>query len=460
MMRFAKYAAVLAIVFVGIINVGAQDEQREMRLTLSECVEVALTNNTTIELERYDVAVAETNVDVARNRFFPVSSNVGWNINRSVQGPREGQILDPTTNTLVETLGEDRLGGGQSFSIGGLSMPLYNGQIISQLAATKKRLKQAEMLQVGSRKTVVFQTKQRYFQLLQSIKLLEVQQERVGVSEESLRRAETLYEIGSAAILLVANAKTNLANTRVTLIQRENAVAIARLNLAFTMGLGTEVDIIPAEEEFDILPPRYDYKDALSIALSDHPDILATKYSMLGSRDDYSATKKGLYHPTLTMSTGAYNWSIGKDEDFRGLEDLFLKNYSYSISVRASMPIFNLNTSNNLKRTKLQYLRSQEQLDQTKRQKALAIKQRYLNLEQFRRSIEANEVAVQASEENYKLEEERYNFGGGTFLERLTAQRDLFDARNGLVQAKYNYLIEMANLENEAGVPMHGNSEE
>ncbi len=459
MIGFVRHIAVWAIAFAGV-HASAQEAQREMRLTLSECVGIALTNNAQIEQDKYTVAISETLVDNARNNFFPSVSTVSWNISRGVQGPREGQVLDPTTGTLVQLLGEDRITGGQNFRIGGLSMPIYDGQIISQLSGAKKSLMQAQMQQTGNRKDIVFQTKQRYFQLLQALKLLELQQERVRVSEESLRRAETLYEIGSAAILQVANAKSNLASLRAFLIQRENDVSLSRLSLAFTMGLGTDVDIIPSEEEFELLSPKYSYEDALSIALEEHPDILGSKYGMLAARDDYNATRKGLYHPRITMGTGAYSWSIGKDEDFGGLEDLFLKNYNYSFSISASIPLFNFNSSNALKRQKLQYLRSQEQLDQTKRQKALNIKQRYLNLERFRRLVEANEVAVQAAEENFKLEEERYNFGGGTFLERLTAQRDLFDARNELVQSKYNYLIEMANLENEIGTPVVGNSEE
>ena len=179
----------------------------------------------------------------------------------------------------------------------------------------------------------------------------------------------------------------------------------------------------------------------------------------LEARDTYTSIKRQIYHPLITATAG-YNWNIGKDEDFAGPEDLFLKNYNYSFTINASMNIFNMGTTNTLKTQRLQYLRSQEQLDQAKRLKAVNVKQRYLNLEQFRRSIEATEVAVQASEENFKLEQERYNFGGGTFLERLTAQRDLFDARNNLVQAEYNYLIEMARLENEVGVPVVGNPEE
>ena len=457
-MGFVRCIAVLAIAVMSA-RANAQEPQREMRLTLGECVEIALTNNAQIEQDKYTVAISETQVDNARNGFFPNVSNISWGISRTVQGPREGQVLDPTTGTLVQLLGEDRVTGGQNFRVGGLSMPIYDGRLISELSGAKKALMQVQMQQIGNRKDIVFQTKQRYLQLLQAIKLLELQQERVRVSEESLRRAETLYEIGSAAILQVANAKSNLATTRAILIQRENNVSLARLSLAFTMGLGTDVDVIPAEEEFELLPPKYSYRDALAIALEEHPDILGNKYGMLSARDDYNATRKGLYHPRITMSTNAYSWSIGRDEDFGGLENLFLKNYNYGFSINASIPLFNFNTSNTLKRQKLQYLRSQEQLDQAKRQRALNVRQRYLNLERFRRLVEANEVAVEAAEENFKLEEERYNFGGGTFLERLTAQRDLFDARNNLVQAKYDYLIEMANLENQVGTPVAGEAQ-
>ena len=456
MRRFVQIVWVLMGLLFGI-NAQAQEGQNQLRLTLSECVESALSNNATILQNKYDVAIAETNVDNARNAFLP-STSLSWSISRNVQGPREGAVLDPTTGEIVTLLGEDRVSGGQSMSIGGLNIPIYDGGLIASLSANKNSLNQTQMTQISNREGVVATVKQRYFQLLQNIKLLEVQQERVRVSEESLRRSETLYEIGSAAILQVANAKSNLAGERATLIQRENAVRIAQSNLSFIMGLGTEVEITPAEDDFAIQAPVYTYEQALNFAIEQHPDILASKYNLMASRDNFRATQYNLYHPTVRLNANSYSWSLGKDEKFNGLEDIFLKNYSYGIGLSVTMPILNLNTSNSLKRQKLQYLRSQETLDQTKRQKALNIKQAYLNLELYRRSIEANEIAVQAAEENFKLEEERYNFGGGTFLERLTAQRDLFNARNLLVQAKYNYLIQMAQLENELGMSPMGDA--
>ena len=154
-MGFVKYIAVLTIIFASV-NTSAQEERREMRLTLNECVEIALTSSAQIEQFKYTVAIAETQVDNARNSFFPTGSTMNWGLNRSVQGPREGQVLDQTTGTLVQLLGEDRIGGGQNFRIGGLSMPIYDGQIISQLSNAKNSLMQTQMQQAGTRQTIIF----------------------------------------------------------------------------------------------------------------------------------------------------------------------------------------------------------------------------------------------------------------------------------------------------------------
>ena len=69
MMRCVRYIAVLAIIFAHV-NTSAQEERREMRLTLNECVEISLTSSAQIEQFKYTVAIAETQVDNARNSFF------------------------------------------------------------------------------------------------------------------------------------------------------------------------------------------------------------------------------------------------------------------------------------------------------------------------------------------------------------------------------------------------------
>ncbi|MGA1198374.1 MAG: TolC family protein, partial [Candidatus Latescibacterota bacterium] len=256
------------------VFLGAQAfAQTEMRLTLAECIDVALSNNLTLEQGKYTVALSEVSVDQQRNRFLPSSSSFNWSSSRNVRGPSERSVLDETTGQILNLVGDESISGGQSVSIGGFSIPLYDGNVIASLSASKKRLQQQQITQIGTRFDVIFSVKQNYFQVLQAMKLLEVQQERVRVSEESLRRSETLYEIGSAAILQVANAKAQLASEKATLIQRENDVLIRRSNLGFALGLGTDVDVIPAEEEFALEEPRYTYDEAVGLALEENQRV-------------------------------------------------------------------------------------------------------------------------------------------------------------------------------------------
>ena len=120
-----------------------------------------------------------------------------------------------------------------------------------------------------------------------------------------------------------------------------------------------------------------------------------------------------------------------------------------------SLPIFNrFSTQNSIKSQKLSYRQSMEDLDQAERQVALDIRQAFLNIELYRRSIEANQIAVSAAEESYKLAQERYSLGTGTQLERLQAQSALFSAQSDLVQAQFNYHIQLAQLDQAMGQPV------
>ena len=174
---------------------------------------------------------------------------------------------------------------------------------------------------------------------------------------------------------------------------------------------------------------------------------------MLQAREDLKGTRYELLHPTVSMSTG-YSWQLRADEEFQGPEDLFLKNYGYSLSMSVSLPVFNrFSTQNSIKSQKLSYRQSMEDLQQAQRQVALDIRRAFLNIELYRRSIEANQIAVSAAEESYKLAQERYALGTGTQLERLEAQSSLFATRNDLVQAQFNYHIQLAQLDQAMGRP-------
>jgi outer membrane protein len=427
----------------------ARSGPKEVHLSLAECIEIALGNSSQIVQDRYNVGIAKVSVSDGLNAFLP-SATISWGASRNLQGPREGAVLDQETGVLLTSLGKSRVTGGQSVSLGGVSISLYNAQSFANLSASKLGLKSSQMAQSNNRRQTVFSVKQNYFNLLKAIELLEVQNEQIRVSEENLRRQETLYEIGSTAILTVFNARSTLASSKVEVILRENNVEISRSNLTFVLGMEPDVKLVPTQEEFEITPLSVNYEDALNTALESHPDLLSQKYALEEARTRLRGTQWAARLPSATLSAG-YSWSLGKDEK-AGLGDLFRKNYSYSAGLNVRLPIFNLGTENSIRRQKLQYLRAQEQFDQAKRQRTQQIRQSHLNLERTRRLITANEAAVKAAEESFKLVDQRYNLGGGTFLERQTEEANLFRARSNLVSAKYDYQIELAQFQFRASI--------
>ncbi len=445
-----KTALLFTIAAVLSTPVAAEETTtKDMHLSLSECIEIALANNTEIAQSRFSREIAVARIDQSRNSFLPqLSSNYG--LSRSITGPREGAIFDQTTQTIITTLGEDRVGGSQSVG-SSLSISIFNAATFANLAANKKTARAAEMDLSVSRQQTTFQVKQRYFTLLQRIEQFDLAKEQVSVSEESLRREKTMYEIGSRTIADVLSAESQLAGDRVALIARENDVAIARAQLGFSLGLSPDVNISPTEKTFSVSPPPITYRESLERAEKGSPQILAQRHRMLASRDALKATKYNVRFPSVTGSAG-YSWRLNQGDSFAGVSDLFVKNYSYNAGISVRIPIFNgLNTVNTVKIQKLEYLRSREQLDQAKRQQAMDIRLSFLNLERLRRSITANEAAVKATEENFRLQDQRYNLGGGTFLERQQAQLQLFSARNQLVQDRFQYQIELAQLEQHVG---------
>lgn len=421
---------------------------KELRLTLSDCVALALDQNTQIVQGKFTRDFEDSGIDVARNAFLPRLS-ASWGLSRSINGPREGQFLDPSTNLLTTSVGESQTSGNQNVG-GTLNMTVFDASDFARLSASKHGYRAASMDLESSRQDVVFQVKERYFELLKSMSLLEVQQEQLRVSEESLRRSETLNEVGSSPISEVFGARAALERDRVTLITRENNVELNRLDLGFTLGFGTNVRIVPTETEFSQDWSLADLETSLSKSVQ-HPSLLSDRYQMQAAKDNLLATQLGVRMPTLSMNA-RYSWDLGRDEDFRGVEDLFLKNYRYVVGFNLNLPVLNgLNTATNVRRQKVLYLRSLEQYEQGRRQRALDVKRALLNIERLRRNILASEAAVTAAQQEFRLQDEAYNFGAGTFLERQTAQVNLFEQRSTLVQATYDLQIEKANYERLVG---------
>ena len=448
MKKLIGWSTTPTLLLVGFAH--GQEAPKDLTLSLEDCVKIALEKSNSVVQGKLLRDLQDVGVDQAKAAFLPTLSS-GWGNSNTINGPRNASFLDESTGTIVQSVGESTVSGGQSVSAN-LNMSLFNASDFANLAAARKNYRAQELDLTAREHTAVFLAKRDYYSLLQTMSLLEVQREQVHVSEESLRRAETLNEIGSSPISQVFSAKAVLESERATLILRENAVEIARSQLSFTLGMTPDTRIIPIEVEISVDPVPLSYTKAYEIATR-RPALVSDRYQMLGAKDNLRAQRYRQYVPSVRLS-GSYGWNLSDGEDFAGFEDLFLRNYRYTVSVNVSVPILNMGTTTGVKRQKIQYLQQLETYEQAKRDLGLDVRSTLLRLEQLRRTVDANEASVVAQEQDFRLQDEAYNFGAGTFLDRQQAQLRLFNARSALVRARYDYQIQIATLEQLIGMPL------
>ncbi|MEJ2056179.1 MAG: TolC family protein, partial [Calditrichaceae bacterium] len=106
----------------------------------------------------------------------------------------------------------------------------------NRIRKAKKDKESSEYALLGQTNDVILQVQQAYFNLNKQSKLLEVYEVAVSRSQAQLDRTEKMYELGATAQLDVFQARVNLGNDRISLLQQKNTVDQAKKNLNLAMG--------------------------------------------------------------------------------------------------------------------------------------------------------------------------------------------------------------------------------
>jgi TolC family type I secretion outer membrane protein len=420
-------------------------QAQENALTLEECVDVALKHNAEIIMGRMTVDRAGKDVVQARAEFMPdVSARISYY--HSVVGPSSMLRIDPGTGIPVPVQPEEIISWSSSAAMTVYQTLFRGGYNFFNYKMNHNLKKSAEYNFDDTRQGVIYQVKERYYNLLKAEKLLGVQEETLRSSEESFKRAQVLYEVGKASKSDMLKAKVQVETDRLALIEAQNSLSIARASLNYILGFNVDHDI-RLVDNLEVPEVEVSYEDALENALSQHPALLRGRY-------DVKAMKAGIgvavsrFLPSVTAYF-QYSWN---HQDFNKISNLFDKDYSYYMGVQLSLPIFQgFSRIASTSQAKLDYRSSQEALDQIKLQVGLEVKQAYFEQQQAKRAIAVARDAVEAAEEDLRLNKEKYGLGAGTMLDLINAQVSATTAKSDHIQALYDYKYAIARLQKAMG---------
>ncbi len=471
-MKSFKFMAIAGLVLGLSLSYGyAQNGQA---LTLEQCVEIALKNNSEYKNAAYQVDRSGADVTASYSTFLP-RINSSFQSDRSTVGASTNlrNIPQVTQATLVDVNGQpvtifvplidpetqqqvvqrvQSTSPTQSFNNHQFSIS-YNqtlwdfGRSIHTIKQAKAGFEAASQNLASARNAVYATVHQRYLELLKATKLEQEFQLAVERSREQLRRTQSMYEIGSVAQIDVYRQEVILGTDEVSLINQKNVVAIAKGNLNVAMGRDPEEAIEIQDVEIAAAPPAFTMEEAIRTAEQNNPDLKRFEYEM-ESAEQGRKSAKARFWPTIGVSA-VYSRD---NEQFSRVYGNFSENYFVNVGASLDFNIFNgFADKAEVSRQTANYSIARESHLNRQRTLRLEVKQAYLNLKAYQEISAINERNLRSAEEDYRLAQERYRVGAGTQLEVTEAQVSLTRARVNLVNSRYDALIAQAQLEAAMG---------
>ncbi|HEY9167256.1 MAG TPA: TolC family protein [Candidatus Kryptonia bacterium] len=397
-------------------------------LTLSQCVQIALKRNPQIRVAEGGLEASQADLKLTRSTLLPqVSASAG--VTRSGGTFLIGNIV--------------RNGDYDNYTSGFQAQQLVFdfGKSYTKLSASGSLVDAAGQSLRSASQDVIVNTYIAYFNYLAAVRVLEVDNETVRQAEDHLTQARAFYTAGTVPQYDVVNAEVSVANDSVSLIQAENGLKIARVQLENVIGQSLPNNFI-LSDVLEVSHVDISVNDAIDSAIANRPELLASEAEVEAGKSLLaSAWTTNL--PNISAS-GGYNW--------RGLQLNPL--YSgWNVGVTVTLPIFQgfaLDAGVDQARANLKTAEASNDL--VMQSLTLDVQQQDFALQEASQRTRAARVLVEQAGEALRLAVARYNSGTGSALETTDAQVTLANARITYIQSLYDYNVSYARLERAMGV--------
>lgn len=380
------------------------------RLTLQQCVDIALQRNPSIFAAEYAVNAADARVGQAQSAYYPQVGLAGTYSKYSL--------------TTASNNGSLNLYQGNA----ALTQNIYDfGKTPSQVRVQRLNENAARSDKRNTVSLVVFGVKQAYYNFLQAEKNKEVAIETVKLTQDQLDQAKGFFDAGVKSRYDVTTAEVNLSNAKLAQIRAENGVQVARVTLKNSIGAPDLPDFtIEDTLAFHKTPVTFD--DAVQRAYVNRPDLQSVLAREEAFKESVSLARTGHY-PTLT----------GNASYTRAGETFVPEPSGWSAGVTLNIPLFNgFLTTYQVKEARQNLYQQQANKEALRQSILLDVQQAYLNLLALEEGVVVAEQTVQQATENYDIATGRYSAGVGSPL-------DVTSALVGLSNAKTNYIAALAN---------------
>lgn len=443
-----------------------------LRVDLPMALSIALSENPTVKVADMEITKKQYAKKSAYGALLPQLDIIGQYqraIKRQTvyfdEGFGFGGEVDPTQYTpeeqkIMEVLGK-MMGGGSETSGEGIQMGRFNvwsaGLNVNLPIVMPSLWKNIQMSEVdirlamekarSSRIDLTNQVKKSYFSLLlaqDSYAVLKKTYENDSINLENIRNR---FNQGVVAEYDVITADVRLKSLIPNILQSENMMKIAELQLKMLMGVDGEIPLKVMGSLDDYEATMFDAIIPADTSLINNSDIKQFDLQAEQAKNAFEMQKLQ-FSPTLVTS---FNWTyMSQNNDFR------FSNYRWDpysmLGVTLQIPIFNGGQRyHNLKQSEVQLFQLREQRKDVERGLKLSIKNNYDLINKSIEQVVATQSSVAQARKGHVITLKRYETGMGTIVDVNAAALAVLNAELQYRNAIYDYLSAKSDLEKVLG---------
>jgi outer membrane protein len=326
--------------------------------------------------------------------------------------------------------------------------PIYRKQNLVQIEQTKTQVSIADKQLHLSQQALILRATQAYFEVLIAQDKIDLIIAQKAAILSQLEQAKANFEVGTTTITDVNEAQARYDLTVAQEIAAVNEHQIAKYAVqAITGEMPQKLATVKTDIKTNVLDQSMN--QWLEVAAQNNLNILIQQDAVKYSEQEIEREKAG-HLPTLdAVASLTESYSTGSASVFGTGNDL----KTGTIGLQLQIPLYQGGaTSSKIRQAALNKQKAQDDVEMAARQTALETQRAYLNLSTTIAQVKAYEQALISSQSQLDSTKLGYEVGVRTSVDVLNAQQQLFSAKRDLLEARYNYLVNIIRLKTASGV--------
>ena len=426
-----KQLGIVLMIVCGLcagFSVQAQDSD-SLRLDLNTALEIALSENPNVKVADMEITKKEYAKKSAYGALLPQMDLIGQ-YQRAIKRQTVyfdegfgmgGGTIDPNEYTpeerfVMQTVGKmfapDPEKSGEGIQMGRLnvytaglnvSMPLVVPSLWKNIQMSQVDIELAMEKARSSRIDLANQVKKSFYSLLLAQASYEVFRETYATDSLNLENIRNRFNQGVVAEYDVITADVRLKSLIPSILQSQNMMKIAELQLKMLMGIDSEMPLRIVGSLDDYRSAMFDSIVPADTSLMNNSDIKQFDLQAEMAQKGYEIQKLQ-FAPSLVSS---FNYMyMSQNNDFK------LRNYRWDpysmLGITLSIPLFNGGQrSHNMKQSEIQLWQLQEQRKDVERGLKLSIKNSYDLMAKSMEQVVATESAVEQAHKGNQITQKR-----------------------------------------------------